>query len=79
MLEVEIRVMGHINKDWSNRFSGLAVTHKNDGNTTLSGSVRDQPELRGLLSSMADLGLDLISVNTKSGSTTSMSRQGGDQ
>ena len=65
MLEVEIKVRGHINKDWSNRFGGLVIKHKIDGNTTLSGSVQDQPELRGVLSLLADLGLDLISVETR--------------
>jgi hypothetical protein len=65
MLEVEIRVRGHINKDWSNRFGGLAIAHMKDGDTVISGPVRDQSELRGLLSSLADLGLELISVTTK--------------
>jgi hypothetical protein len=73
MLEVEIQVKGHINEDWSMRFGGLAVTHKTDGNTTLYGPIRDQPELRGVLCLLADLGLDLISVKTKSRSTTGMS------
>jgi hypothetical protein len=34
------------------------------GETRLSGPVRDQAELRGILSRLADLGLELISVNT---------------
>jgi hypothetical protein len=65
MLEIEIRVRGHINKDWSNRFGGLAIAHMKDSDTVFSGPVRDQSELRGLLSSLADLGLELISVTTK--------------
>ena len=73
MLEVEIQVKGHINTDWSNRFFSLAVTRQEDGNTTFSGPMRDQPELRGVLSLLGNLGLDLISVNTKSKSTTHMS------
>ena len=79
MLEVEIHVKGHINQDWSNRFGGLNVKHNKYGDTTLTGPVRDQPELRGVLSSLADLGLDLISIATRTESTTSMSREGGDQ
>ena len=78
MLEVEIQVREHINKDWSNRFGDLSVTHKQDGNTTLSGFVRDQPELRSVLSSLADLGLDLISVKTKTKSNASILHEGGD-
>ena len=78
MLEVEIRVQGYINKDWSNRFGGLTVKHNKDGDTTLTGPVRDQPELRGLLSSLADLGLDLISVNTKNEGNKNILCEGGD-
>ncbi|HEY95742.1 MAG TPA: hypothetical protein G4O15_12485 [Dehalococcoidia bacterium] len=78
MLEVEIRVMGHVNRDWSNMFGDLAITHKMDGSTTLSGSVRDQSELRGVLSALADLGLDLISVNTKTKSNANILHEGGD-
>ena len=65
MLEVEIQVKGYINKDWSSGFGCLSITHEKDGNTTVSGPIRDQSELRGVLSSLADLGLDLISVNTE--------------
>ena len=72
MLEVEIQVKGHVNKDWSNKFGCLAVRHKEEGNTTFSGLIRDQSELRGVLSALADLGLDLISVNTESESCTCM-------
>ena len=78
MLEVEIQVRGHINKDWSNSFGYLAVTHGNDGNTTFSGSIRDQSALRGVLSFLADLGLDLISVDTKYEITSGISRKEGD-
>ena len=78
MLEVKIQVKGHINKDWSNQFGGLVIKHKEDGNTTVNGLVRDQPELRGVLSSLADLGLDLISVNTKIKGNTSILHEGGD-
>jgi len=72
MLEVEIQVKGHVNKDWSNRFGCLAVTHEKDGTTIFSGPIRDQSELRGVLSALANLGLDLISVNTESESCTCM-------
>ncbi len=64
MLEVEVRVRGQIDKDWSNRFGGLAIAHTSEGHTILSGHLGDQPELRGLLSWLADLGLELVSLNS---------------
>lgn len=65
MLEVEIRVRGRIDKNWSAYFSGLSITHTGSGETVLTGSARDQAELRGILSRLADLGLELISVTTR--------------
>ncbi len=65
VLDIEIRVRGHIDADWSNRFSGLAINHTEEGDTILSGPIRDQPELRGLLSWLADLGFELVSVATE--------------
>jgi len=64
MQRVEIRFRGHINKDWANRLFSLKIAHTSDGNTVLSGTLRDQAELQGILTRLADLGLELISVNT---------------
>ncbi len=66
MQHVEICFRGHINRDWVNRLYGLQTIHTTDGNTVLSGQLRDQAALRGILSHLADLGLELISVNTLS-------------
>ena len=65
MREVEIQVRGQIDKGWSDWFSGFTITHTSRGETALEGPVRDQAELRGILSKLADLGLELISVTTK--------------
>jgi hypothetical protein len=40
-------------------FGGMTLTHQ-AGNTVLTGSVRDQPELQGLLQRVSDLGLTLL-------------------
>ena len=63
MQRVEIVVKGQINRDWSDWFDGFEITHS-AGGSTLTGSIRDQVELRGILSRITDLGLDLVSVNT---------------
>lgn len=63
MQKVEIRVKGQIDRGWSDWFGGLTITYTPRGDTILAGSVRDQSELRGVLFRLADLGLDLISVN----------------
>ena len=69
MQRVEIMIKGHINQNWSDWLGRLAVNHTDDGNTLLSGLVRDQAVLYGLLSQLSHLGIQLISV--ASGSPTS--------
>ena len=58
----ELRIAGHLDQHWSAWFGGLAVSHENDGTTTLRGTVRDQSDLYGLLAKVRDLGATLISV-----------------
>ena len=58
----QIKVQGRLDEGWSDWFAGLTVTFEN-GVTTLTGAVADQPALRGILTSIWDLNLTLISVN----------------
>jgi len=58
----EIRIKGHLESRWVDRFDGLTITLQEDGNTLLSGPVTDQAALHGLLKKVRDLGMPLISV-----------------
>jgi hypothetical protein len=58
-----IRVKGHLGPQWSEWFDRMAITLEADGTTSLSGPVRDQAALHGLLVRVRDLGLELISVS----------------
>ena len=78
MQRVEIRVKGQIDRGWADRFGGLTINHTPQGETVLAGDIRDQAELRGMLCRLADLGLELISVNTKPARTLQYSGRGGD-
>lgn len=64
MHEVEIRVKGQIDEQWSEWFEGLSVAHSEEGETVLTGSVVDQAALHGLLAKLRDLGLSLLSVSS---------------
>ena len=59
----EIRVRGHLDACWANRFEGLTITLEDDGDTLLTGPVVDQAALHGLLRKVRDLGMPLLSVN----------------
>jgi len=63
MLDVEIRIKGHIAPHWSDWFAGLTVSQTDD-ETILTGEVDDQAALFGLLARVRDLGLSLLSVNS---------------
>jgi hypothetical protein len=61
----EIRVLGALDARWSAWFAGLDVSCCTTGETTetaLTGPLRDQAELHGVLARVRDLGLPLIAV-----------------
>jgi len=59
----QLRVRGHLRPDWSDWFAGLTLEHTADGDTLLTGAVRDQAALHGLLGRVRDLGLTLVAVH----------------
>jgi len=61
----EIRVRGILDASWSEWLGGLDVTPLESGETTLTGYIRDQSALHGLLNKIRDLGLPLLCVEKK--------------
>ncbi|MCC7164833.1 MAG: hypothetical protein IT331_20220 [Anaerolineae bacterium] len=59
----QIRVAGHLNPQWTDRFGGMSITLLAEGDTLLTGPVLDQAALYGLLKQMRNLGLPLLSIN----------------
>ncbi len=57
-----IRVKGHLDTFWQAWFDNLSITQERDGTTLLSGPIRDQAALYGILFKMRDLGLTLLSL-----------------
>jgi hypothetical protein len=58
----QIRIKGHLDRQWTEWFEGLTITLEDNGDTVLSGPVVDQAALFGLLRKVRDLGMPLISV-----------------
>lgn len=57
----EIRVEGLLGDSWRSWFEGLTIQHLECGQTLLIGLL-DQAMLRGILTRISDLGLNLVSV-----------------
>ena len=57
----EIRIEGLLGDSWMNWFQGLTIRHLEGSQTLLTGML-DQAMLRGILTKISDLGLNLVSV-----------------
>jgi hypothetical protein len=58
----QIRIKGHLGREWTDWFEGLTLTALDNGETLLTGPVVDQAALYGLLRKVRDVGLPLLSV-----------------
>ena len=72
----EIIVKGHLDIGWSGWFEGLTIAHNDEGETMLSGQIRDQAALYGIIAKIRDMGLFLISVKYTAGESTQQSSKG---
>jgi hypothetical protein len=63
MQQVEIRIEGHLDESWAEWLDGFTLIHIDNGVTILTGEVKDQAALYGLIAKLRDLGVKLISVN----------------
>lgn len=62
-LVYQIKIKGHLGRQWTDWFEGMTITLEDDSHTLLTGSVVDQSALHGLLRKVRNLGMPLISVN----------------
>jgi hypothetical protein len=58
----QIRLKGHLGSRWASWFDGMTLTNQSDGSTLIEGPVVDQAALHGLLRTLRDIGLPLLSV-----------------
>jgi hypothetical protein len=58
----QIRIKGHLGRQWTDWFGGLTITALDNGETLLTGPVVDQAALHGVLRKVRDVGMPLLSV-----------------
>ena len=63
-----IVVQGALDKDWSSRLAGMEIATRSRGDkaphTTLTGPMRDQAELNGVIETLYGLHLTILKVET---------------
>ena len=62
-LVYQIRIKGHLGRQWTDWFGGLTITLEDNGETLLTGLVVDQAALHGVLRKVRDVGMPLLSVS----------------
>ncbi len=60
--KVQIKIKGHLDRHWEEFFQGLHISYEEDI-TLLTGDLIDDSQLHGVLNTIRDLNLKLISVN----------------
>jgi hypothetical protein len=58
-----IKIQGHLDKEWNNSFEGMKISYEGDS-TILTGNLKDEAHMHGVLNIIRDLNLKLISVNS---------------
>ena len=58
----QIRIVGFLDRQWTDWFDGMAISPTEDGDTVLTGPVEDQAALHGLLKKVRNAGMNLVSV-----------------
>lgn len=61
-LVYQIRIKGHLGREWTDWFEGLTITALDNGETLLTGPVVDQAALYGVLKKVRDVAMPLLSV-----------------
>ena len=62
--KAQILIAGHLDHKWQGWFEEMEIYHEGS-NTILSGNIKDESYLHGILNRIRDLNLKLISVNTE--------------
>jgi hypothetical protein len=63
-MHVSIRIKGHLDPGWQEWLEGLQIVHEPDGTSRLSGMLKDQPALHGVLTKISHLSLALLSLES---------------
>lgn len=61
-----IKIQGHLNGKWKESFEGMEISYEGN-NTILTGKIKDEAHMHGILNIIRDFNLILISINPAGG------------
>jgi hypothetical protein len=64
-MHVSIRIKGYLDPGWQGWLEGLQIMHEPDGTSRLTGTLKDQPALYGVLTKISHLSLTLLSLESR--------------
>ncbi len=65
VLLFKMRVRGHLMAWFSDYFGGVKLKHNKDGSCTLTGKLQDSAAFYGLILTLRDSGVELLSLKVK--------------
>jgi hypothetical protein len=57
-----IIIQNHLDEKWKSWFEGMEINYKGD-NTIITGNLKDEAHMHGILNQIRDLNLKIISIN----------------
>jgi hypothetical protein len=63
-MHVSLRLKGHLDPSWQTWLEDLQIRHESDGTTMLTGTLKDQPALYGVLNKLNHLSLSLLCLES---------------
>ena len=60
--KTKITIQGHLNEKWKDCFEGMEISYEGN-NTILTGNLKDEAHMHGVLNIIMDLNIKLISIN----------------
>jgi len=61
-----IKIQGHLNGKWQDCFEGMTISYE-ENDTVLTGKIKDEAHMHGILNIIRDYNLILISINPDEG------------
>ncbi len=65
VLMVRIKVRGHLKEWFGDYLGGLSLKYNEDGSCTLTGKLQDSAAFYGLILTLRDSGVELLSLEAK--------------